>query len=195
MGAYTLTGKLFEMSPLSLSYTNAKPRLWLRFPLLSGLEEDSSTPASVKIERGGRQSGEQMITKRGNRGTFIRGQLPLIAPEPPNDLLVCGRERPRVVNCTCFPLLKAFDIEQGGGSISQSQVKSAAYQTVRGRSQIKSWAWMCDRHQKSNTDRPFIKKKFLSNARRKGPCSGSFFSFQHLSLRLSTDLFNCTVLV
>lgn len=45
------------------------------FPSLSGLEEDSSTPAAVRW-RGGREAEwEQMMAKRGNRRTASEGDF------------------------------------------------------------------------------------------------------------------------
>lgn len=75
----------------------------------------------------------------------VRGQLPLTAPEPQNNQLVCGSERPQVANRTCFPLLKCL-IEQlwgGGDHISLSQVQSAVFQTVGGESRIEKAAFEC----------------------------------------------------
>lgn len=45
----------------------------------------------------------------------IRGRLPLTARDPQNNQVVCGSERPKVMNRTCFPLLKCLTEEALGG--------------------------------------------------------------------------------
>lgn len=44
----------------------------------------------------------------------IRGRLPLAAPKLPNNQLVCGRERPQVVNLTCFSVVIVVDSRREG---------------------------------------------------------------------------------
>lgn len=123
----------------ALYYTNVKLLLWLLCLLLEWTGEGLLRTCSCQRGgKGGRVGADECQERKS--WDWIRGQVPLTAPKPQSNRLICGRERPRVVQRTCFPSFIGFDWAgvRGGASVSLSHVKSAAYQTVRGRSLIKS---------------------------------------------------------
>lgn len=90
------------------------------FLSLSGLEEDSSTPAAVRW-RAGRRSGSRWWPREEIVGLQWGDGFLSLLPECQNNRLICGRERPQVANRTCFPLLKSL-IEQAWGEEARCQL-------------------------------------------------------------------------
>lgn len=178
-------------------------------------KRQASSSASVYSPCGGRRrtaphlhlSGREGADARQERKSWdtIRGQLPLAAPEPLNNQLVRGRERPQVVNRTCFPLLKCLIEQAGGGgdSIPLSQVQSAVCQTVGGQeSNIRRWFWTCDGQKRCSTDRPFIKRWIPVICAWQAPLlrhlllfPTSVFEIEHRPLRLHSGGWEYTALL
>lgn len=192
-----ITGKLSEMSAVLTTsffffYANVKPLLWLLFPLLELFGGGQLHTCICQME-GREAEWEQMTAKRGNRGTVSGDNF---LSQFPNLRVISPSVGVKGLRWSIAHVLRCLSVWYRAG-VRGRRLRISVTSEIRllgGEVNKKSWFWMCDGaaeglslHQKNNS------YHFLRGGGPRGQAAP--FCFQHLPLRLRTDLFNFTVLV